>query len=433
MSYNFSTLVTGVSNVEELKNRIVLFNEENKPSDEETKVFPKLNFKEDENHVIIFSENNNRTTNDIDNSIKSLIFDKHTLTPVVTQFNKLIYNQEATEFLKDKEWSDIKIKYCYEGTMILVFHSNGNWNVCTRKCLDAKKSYWIKDLSYYDLFMESIDGKFTLDELDQRYCYHFILLHHKNRNIVDYSRLGKQYKTVALAMTTEKYTFNVVQYTINENIIYPRIVNFNNLSEVLKDLEDISDGDKNTNHISTEGFILEYYHDGCMTLLKLQTPIYQTISAMKPNVSNLEAMFLELYQKDQLRDIIPFFSNHCGETVVRINNAMKTMSTEILNLYHITRSHKNEQMYENLPASYKCALYIIHGLYLQKKTKEITNELNDKKTITIYDVYESLKKLEGFNLRKLFVDRLKMMNEDGTKLLLRTNCFYTLLEGKLLM
>jgi len=91
MSYIFSTLVTGVTSVEDLKNRIALFNEENKPSNEDTKVFPKLNFKEDENHVIIFSESNRRTTNELDNSIKSLIFDKHTLTPVVTQFNKLIF------------------------------------------------------------------------------------------------------------------------------------------------------------------------------------------------------------------------------------------------------------------------------------------------------------------------------------------------------
>jgi hypothetical protein len=432
MSYYFNTLITGVSSIDEIKNRIVLFNEEN--NTEETSVIPKLDFKEDDNLMIIFSDNNHRSSNQLDNSIKSLIIDKTTLKPITTQFNKLIYNQEAVDFLKDKNWNDIKIKYCYEGTMILVFYAYEHWYVCTRKCLDAKKSYWIKDYSYYDLFMDSIDGKFKLDDLNKNYCYHFILLHYKNRNIVDYSRLGKHYKNVVLAMTTEKNTFSIIPYEINDKIIYPRIVSFNNLSEVMKDLDDISDGDKNTSHISTEGFIIEYYEDNCLTLLKLQTNIYQYISNMKPNVSNLEAMFLELYQKDQLREIIPYFSTHCGETINRINKSMKTITTELLNIYHQTRSHKNESLYDLLPSSYKCALYIIHGQYLQKKTKETNNEndLNDKKTITVYDIYEILKKMDSFNLRKIFVDRIKLINNESVKEIFNSDCFFTLLEGKLL-
>jgi hypothetical protein len=96
---------------------------------------------------------------------------------------------------------------------------------------------------------------------------------------------------------------------------------------------------------------------------------------------------------------------------------MKTLSSEVLNLYHITRSHKNEELYEKLPSSYKCALYLIHGCFLQKKTKETSNDLNDKKTITIYDnldlvLREIKEKLNSKNKNK---NKLKNDNLDFVK------------------
>lgn len=424
MAYHFNTLITGVASIEDLKSKI--------------SASGSLNYKEDDHHIIIFSINNQRTGVELDDSTKSVIIEKSTMTPIASQFNKLIYNEDAKEFLNGKNWSDVSVKYCFEGTMIVVFFSHDNWYVCTRKCLDARKSFWIKDISYYDLFMEAIDGKFALDDLNKDYCYHFILIHHKNKNIVDYSRLGKQYKTVSLAMTTEKTTLKRIHYRINDKIIYPRVVNFNSLDEVVKELSDISDGDRHTQQISTEGFIIEYFENNVLTLLKLQTPIYKFIADAKPNVSNLEAMFLELYQHDKLGDIIPFFSAQCGETVLRIKNAMYTISNELLNIYHCTRNRKNELLYSVLPQSYRTAIYIIHGDYLQKRAKELakmenpTDMKGDKKSMTVHDVYLCLKKLDGYVLRKIFVDRLTLKENEAFKHMFNHGCYDALLQGRLL-
>ena len=144
---------------------------------------------------------------------------------------------------------------CYEGTLIVVFYEKGKWYICTRKCLDATTSQWIKGVSYYTLFMEAIKDKFTIENLDKRYCYHFVLIHHKNRNIVDYSYLGKQYKTVALVMTTEKYTHNRINCVVSDKILYPRTMTFKNMDEIIAELTNISAGDEQTYNISTEGFM----------------------------------------------------------------------------------------------------------------------------------------------------------------------------------
>jgi hypothetical protein len=419
----FNSLITGADTIDEIKERIHTAG---------------LEYKEDDNLMIVFSPTNKRTSIN-DNTTKSTIIDKSTLKPIATQFNNLIYNEDTENFLSDKDWNNVTIKYCYEGTMILVFYAHGKWYFCTRKCLDATKSSWIKGVSYYDLFMDAINGKFNIDELDKNYCYHFILIHYKNKNIVEYSELGKRYKNVALAMTTKLKTFERIDYHVKgtyDQIIYPETFLFSNLQEAKHHLEMISNRDKEREYVSSEGFIIEYYENNVLTLLKMQTPLYQYIANVKPNVSNLDALLLELYQKDKLRELAPFFTLQCREVVIRTHNAMKTISNEFLNIYHTTRSHKNESLYNELPSSYKCVLYAIHGIFIEKRKREQEqnkqSELGDRKSITIYDVYNYLKSMEPHYLRTVFVDRLSLLQNKQLSNLINVHCMDAYLQGMLM-
>lgn len=425
MSVHFTNLISGINSVDALKERAKSAN---------------LYFKEDDKHILIYSRDIQLTGNALNDSIKSIIFEKETLKPIVTQYNKMIYNDDALDFLEGKKWSDIVIKECFEGTMIIVFNSNNKWYVCTRKCLDASKSYWIKDISYYDLFMDTIGGKFTLDDLDKNYSYQFILIHHKNKNIVDYHRFGDRYKTVALATVTEKYTLKKIDYRINDKIIYPSVLKFNGLKDVMCKLHEIATTERKQGFVSTEGYLLEYYNGNDYVLLKLQTQLYRDIKLVKPNVSNLDAMFLELYQEDKLVDVAKYFTSNAGEIVLRIHNAMRNISLEFLSIYHVTRSHKNEELYKLLSPSYKNAIYVIHGLYLQKHSKEIKmnnndeiDKIHDNKSITVHDVYNTLKKLPSMSLRKIFVERIKLMENAIVNQYINDTDFDTLLQGKLMI
>lgn len=445
MSYKFTTLITGVSGVDELKDKIKSAN---------------LKFKEDDDLLLLYSETNLRTDDELDNSVKSVIIDKHTLKPITTQFNKLIYNDDALTFLSDKPWEKISVKYCYEGTMILVFYMYNKWYVCTRKCLDAKTSFWIKNCSYYDLFMDAIKDKFTFDDLDTKFCYHFILLHHKNKNIVDYREFGREYKNVAHAMTTELETFKKIKHVINDKIIYPAEFSYTSLQETLKHLDELSQRDKEKKCVTIEGYIVEYVNDGVITLLKLQTNLYKYISEIKPNVSNLDAMFLELYQKDKLIEIIPYFSINGRDVVKRIHSAVCCVCDEILHIYHCTRNHSNPELYSILSASYKGLLYSIHGVYLSKYKRELKNketpvttsttvetqseqmlksvraqarkELGESKSISIHDVYECVKNAESYRLKQLFIDRLKLFEHTYAREFLCYDCDDAFIQGKLM-
>lgn len=423
MASTIRTLINGVQNVDELKERVEHAN---------------LSYKEDDDFMIVYSKTNDRSDSEIDNVTKSVIIDKAQLQQLTTQFNKPIYNSETETFLTDKDWNKVSVQMCYEGTLIVVFYEKGKWYICTRKCLDATKSAWIKGLSYYDLFMEAIDGKFKLDDLNKSFCYHFVLIHHKNRNIVDYtSMFGNYYRKIAHVMTLEKYTNKRVEYIINDKVLYPQRVQCSSIETLKRSLSDISEHDEQNRSITTEGFIIEYDDGTDTTLLKLQTHIYTRIASIKPNTNNLDAMFLELYQRNELAEIVPYFSKQVGEVINRIHSSMKAISGELLNIYHATRCHMNEKLYDDLPSSYKCVLYTIHGVYINKRTREIernkTSELGDKKSITIHDVYECLKSVDSYTLRKLFIDRLTLIEHDDVREYIDVECFDAIIQGKLMM
>lgn len=395
-----------------------------------------INFKENDNFFMLYYndliENGDRDPNIVqfENNCRSVIIDKKTMTPVCSQYNRILYNDDAEQFLKDKDWSQVTIQKCHEGTYIILFFDQyeNEWRVTTRRCLDAKESQWIKGKSYYTMFLEAIESKFSLDELDKNLCYHFVLLHHLNKNIVHYKDyVERDYKDVYHVLTTEKGTLNQVDVRINDNVKFSEEErNFKNLNDLVKALNSIDQNNRQTHQVTTEGFVLRYYHGepgkSNFTVLKFQTPIYQYIMKIKPNNSNIHQNYLELYQLNRLNMFLPYFTKYPKDVINRINVSMKTISGEVLDLYHLTRTNKetgekkNPELYNVLTDTYKRILFFLHGIFINRyKTESHANGMGSN-AINVNDVYHYLKDKLPFNeLRQLFLDRgivYKRISED---------------------
>lgn len=377
---------------------------------------------------------------DLINSCKSVIIDKNNLNILCTQYNKIIYNEDAKKILRGVNWNQVQVQKCYEGTLINVLYHENKWYVTTRRCLDAKKSIWIKDISYYDLFVEAMENKFSFDDLNKNYCYHFVLLHHKNNNLINYECYGKDYKEIIHILTTEKISLREIEYEI-KNLNYLKYEKFDSLEYLEKELQKISINDFKERKLSVEGYILKIY-DGELNkspfrILKLQTDIYEKLINIKPNNSNRNQCYLELYQKNRLKEYLPFFTNYYDEIVKRIHLSLQNISKEILNLYHLTRNKKNKEIYEKLPTSYKKILYDVHGIYINIKKKELEgnnqmqNYINqEKKTINLYIIYNHLKNISFKDLKQIFYDRMKMAEDNFP--FINKNCINTLTQTKLM-
>jgi len=394
-----------------------------------------LGFKETEELGLIYNyDQMNRSAEasdevtELEDSCRSIILDKKNLLPIGTQYNRILYNEDAIKFLENKNWNKLVIEECFEGTMLLVYNHNDKWYVSTRRCLDGGNSKWVKDKSYHEFFDETINNKFNYDELNKDYCYHFILLHYKNRNLVNYTQLGKEYKELCHVLTTRKYTLEEVVHKL-PNTITPTQYMYKNMQELQENLDNISKLNEKNNNITTEGFILKYYegeiNKSYFTILKLQTSVYKKLMKIKPNNSNIHQIYLELYQNDNLYNYLPYTTKYTTEVNTRIVTSMKTISKEILNLYHLTRQKKNSELYESLTDTYKKILYDLHGIYIENKTKQ------ENRSINVHSVYYYLKKIPPNILRQIYYDRKTMMDNKNSDFIDKT-CILTMAQTTLM-
>lgn len=405
-----------------------------KKNDDDTLMYH-VNFKENDDLMMIYYDNLPRSVDGYDadkleNGLRCCVLEKASLRPLVTQFNKVIYNGEAIKYLENATWNNVVVEKCYEGTTIIVYNHNSEWYVSTRRCLNASESTWVKNKSYREMFDEAIADKFKLEDLDEKYCYYFILLHHKNKNIVNYNYLGDEYKEIIHVMTIEKYTIKEIDYTINDLILKSEMMNFKSLNDLLSSLKKLSDDNKLKKRITTEGFVIRVYsgepNKTSFTILKIQTQIYQYLVKLKPNNSNVYQSFLELYQKDKLKEYLTYFSKYNNLIIKRTHFAMRNMALEILNLYHSTRKQKNKDIYDVLSEQYKKVLYGLHGLYINMRRNDFTQS-DDKtipqRSITIHDVYYYTKNLPPEQLRQLFRERIHLLG--GKTNFINKKCIYT--------
>ncbi len=368
---------------------------------------------------------------ELEKSCRSIILDKHNLKPIGSQFNRILYNSEAVDLLKTRDWNDVVVQKCYEGTMLLVFNHHGNWYVSTRRCINSEDSTWVRNKSYREMFDEAMGDKFSFDNLDKDLVYHFVLVHYKNKNIVNYTDLGEEYREIYHILTTEKYTMNEINYKI-DGVNTVEEDHFDNLDSLLNKLNTISQENEFQRKITTEGYVLRIYdgdkYKSRFIVGKLQIEIYQTLMKMKPNNNNIYQSYLELYQKNKLTEFLPYFTKFNTEITKRIHTAMRNVAKEILDLYHCTRQKKNPQIYSSLTDQYKKVLYGLHGLYIQHRKHDFSNGSIDEnkisKSINVHDVYHYIKSLPPHELRQIFYERTKLI-ENEMNTFINKNCFST--------
>ena len=95
--------------------------------------------------------------------------------------------------------------------------------------------------------------------------------------------------------------------------------------------------------------------------------------------------------------------------------SIKTLSKEILNIYHLTRKKQNSNLYDCLAQSYKKVLYDLHRIYVNQKYEGfiIKSEemLTEKKSISVDIVYNYLKSMTCEDLLQIFIDRSQLIEK----------------------
>jgi hypothetical protein len=373
---------------------------------------------------------------DIYSECRSIVFDKDKLTVVCYTYDDIIYNDEARNFILEHDTYERVIYECFEGTLISLYYYNDQWNMSTRRCLNSKLSKWQSNKSYYELFLECVNSSFDefTSHLSKSNNYFFVLVHHENKNIVDYTKLlGENYKEIVHVITRDQQTHH--EFALDDESQWEKKINIR--QPTIHNDFSILDNDNKTEKlslpISNEGLLVKMYNkeNGKSYFLKIQTNSYQFVTLLKPNNNNILVSFIELYQKNLLKEHIEFFpgndmvtdylTNMKYDTIGMIDASFKVLTSELFELFRHSYNfkdckHKNQKTYHCLPNEYKTALFKIRGIYYTKKEKYIKEKAsnsingnvklaNSNSSLRIADIYDELKKYDIRELVKLFKAR----------------------------
>ena len=349
---------------------------------------------------IIFKTNNNIKYNEIQ--------------PLCSFNNKLILDNYALDILSKINWetSEIEItKYSLESLHICLFNYNNIWYIAY--CPDILVKIIDTNDKIVEIFLSLYEK--NIDLLDTQYVYHLLIKHN------DFRKIGyttDKYKPcITLLWVTLINTNKIIKISdIQTEILFDieKTYNFNSYDDFTLSLDNMSNKDITNKRLSYGGYYIRIKEDDNYKCLFTRTLIYKHIITSIPNNKNKHVNYLELYQNNKLSEIIPYLHKYSTDIVRRINNAMKILSKELLNIYHSTRKKQNNILYNILLQSYKKVLYDLHKIYVNQKLEEYINVsdsiLKEKKSISVDIVYNYLKKISISELLQIFIDRKTLSN-----------------------
>ncbi len=345
--------------------------------------------------------------------------------------NTPLYNTDAIQFLyrnKDKE----KTTYvCYEGSFMSVFNHNNEWFLASRKNIlkiSSANTEINTDESggQFKMFMEvlSQDNK-TINEfcsqLNPEYTYHFVLIHHKNENIVDYeSMFGKDYKKLCFIFARTQSTQEEVKPTdvdssfASESIILPTIIDEETAQKFISKLSD----DNVMQSPDIEGLVIKVNNQ----VLKLQSASYKFHKSIGSD-KNMFRGFITLYQNNSLKNFFtndnksvfkkivnPMNTTESFDTMGMIDALFKVITSELHKLFYLlwndNGNHNNKDLYKILPREYKDMMFHLRGVFFSNKAKSQENE----NFLKMKDVYNFIKTIDISTFESFIRCRKLMLN-----------------------
>lgn len=360
----------------------------------------------------------------------SIIIDKKNNNFIIQHFN----NINGINQINNYDWKEIKVSYIYPGLNIILFFHNKNWVICSENTFDIEID--IYGYGTLKLILEKLKNKVDFDTLNKDYYYQMIYQNNKSRNYVDNILLNNSFEEFLLVNSYKLNTFEIVECQVS-NINKIQDLYFSCLDELLMKLDYISYDNKINKKLTYAGFNLKIIKDNRnINNIYTYNDIYNFVKKNISENDNIYKIYLELYQKNNLSEILPYISKYSSEIIHRLNMSMKTLSREILNIYHTTRKKKHQELYKLLPELYKKILYGLHGVYINSRKKDIINrkpiEYDETKSITVHDVYYYIKELTCYQLIELFKERGELLKNSNFNNIMNHDCIYTLTQSKLM-
>lgn len=353
---------------------------------------------------------------------------------IVAYFNNNIVLD--TKDIRSYLWTNTIITYIYPGYDILLLFYNNKWIIVTEHGFQMNIN---TDYGIINDIMKLLSSHLNnFSSLNNLYYYHFLYQDNslKGVNFVNNSLTNNSYKDFKLLASYCLLDHSPINAEIDKVAKVNRVY-FSCYDELIVKLDYISYENKINKRFTYSGFDITVIDNNCVKFkYRIYTELFNDVnkSIFNKHNNNIHKIYLELYQKNNLTEIIPFISKYPNEIIHRLNTSMRTISKEILNIYHTTRRKNNPELYTSLPNLYKKILFGLHRVYIITRETEVTNkeEYEETKSITVHDVYYFIKDLHVQQLIDLYKERTRLLKNLSFNNIMNSDCIYTLVQNKLM-
>lgn len=322
--------------------------------------------------------------------IEELFKNKFVLVNDNLKINTVHQNiKQKNILLKDDQ--EVSYYELYDGPDFIIFYYNDSWFYICQNKID--KLYDYKNIIPADILKNT------------EYIHYFTHLNKDTFNLIKYNQFNE-------SRYGHSINYNVLIYKYSKRNNETKIfLEKNKIMGTSKDLHDKFNKHALYDHQNRRLLFVGYLVQQNDEIYEIKSELYLKLNKMKPNLKNIHAQYLKLYQNNNLKEFIQYLSEYEFETINRINQSVKILTNEILKIYFMTRRNNNDsnkEVYYLLPKNFKSAVYDIHGIYVSK-CKNIDHR---SKSIKIHDVYQYLKSINVLSLIGLFMDRKNMLDQN---------------------
>mgnify|MGYP005647809503 FL=1 len=318
-------------------------------------------------------------------SCRGLILESGTFKPICVPPEK---SQKFPFFIQSiTDWLQVLIEEFIDGTMINVFHYEGEWHISTRSKIGAK-CRWTSDMKFNEMFEEA-KGDLDFNKLNPELTYSFVLRHPDNRIVTKYEKadlvlvqVRQQYLELDLLKIVEELKANGLDITI------PKRYTHSSLDSVLAQISGMS--------FEEQGLVFK--HHGARS--KLRNEKYSYVKAMRGNNPKLFHTYLELRNNKMIKQFLGYFPEHSDQFMDWRDQIFRM--TSLLHQCYVNYHIKHCIEKDTIPYELKPLLYELHGQHKTMKikvtfeyAKQYFNSLPIKKIIFIINYQKNKEYHEG--------------------------------------
>lgn len=256
-----------------------------------------------------------------------------------------------------------------EGTMMNVFWDGVGWEVATRSSVGAQNTFYMppNPKTFFDMFQEAADQcGLKLENLNQAFCYSFVLQHPENKMVVGFETPGL-YLVAVYKINNPSYTVDVIDprsCNLNIGLVkFPEIYEFETWDDLKTRFE--------TTDINILGTMIQNLETGERT--KIRNSNYEQVRRLRGNQPKLKYQYLVLRKSGEEAEYLSHFSEHTEQ----FNTWKEEISTFTSDLYdnYVSCFITKAKLPKDCSYYLMKTLYSLHDLYfgeLKEQNKKIT-------------------------------------------------------------